>query len=289
MRKVFLFLLIMLWLPLSAAQAETDGDFSYVIDGGSAIITAYTGRANTLTVPDRLGGFPVTALRYCAFKNCASLSEIVLPDGLVSIGSNAFENCASLLQIHLPDSLAAIGTHAFYGCAKLAEIALPESLERVHPYAFYGCSAVRSCALYSRAALVLTDYGYSFTSPDYPQLALMAYENKAGRRSFTVTDCNETAISVSLPDGVTLIDGYAFFGCGSLTEITIPEGVIEIAYSAFENCPALTRITLPASVIKIAENAFARSRGITIAAPEGSAAQAFAEANAGNGFIWHAL
>lgn len=280
MRKPFALLLALtLCLFFSPSQAETEGDFTYSLRDGQAKITAYTGNASTLTIPDTLGGYPVTAINYCAFRNCASLSQVTLPDGLLSIGSNAFQGCTSLTQVNLPGSLVSIDTHAFYRCPKLKQITLPESIERIHPYAFYGCSAARLCDLNSHAALVLTDFGYSFTSPDFPLLSLMAYEDSAGQRTFAVTDCDESAAYAAFPDGVTMIDGYAFFNCTSLTEITIPDGVTEIAYSAFEGCSALTQITIPGSVVRIAENAFSRCPKITIIAPQGSAAQAFARAN----------
>jgi len=283
--KKLLLSVLMLCLFLSPALAETDGDFVYSVIDGRAEITAYTGSAEQLSVPGTLGGYPVAAIRYCAFRNCTQLTAVTLPNGLVSIGSNAFQGCASLSRIDLPDSLTAIGTHAFYGCANLTQIALPDSLKRLHPYAFYGCSAVRLCSLDGQAACVLTDYGNTFTSPDFPQLALYAYE-RDGLRTLTVADCAQDAAAVSFPDGVTLIDDYAFFGCASLTEIEIPEGVTEIGYSAFEGCASLKQVALPASVETIAENAFARCPQVTILAPEGSAAHRFAEANAN--LIWSA-
>lgn len=287
MRKLsFLLLLMMLCLSASPVRADTEGDFAFSVKNGRATLTAYTGSADHLTVPDTLGGYPVTSISYCAFRDCAALLSVALPGSVTTIGSNAFENCASLSQIILPDSLAYIGTHAFYGCVSLEQIAFPESLKRLHPYAFYGCSADRLCGLQSRAALVLTDYGYSFISPDYPQLSLTAHENAEGIRTFTVTNCEESAVSVSFPDGVTLIDGYAFFNCASLTEIILPEGIAEIAYSAFEGCVSLKEITIPASVVRIAGDAFARCQSVTLIAPEGSAGLAFAQKY---GYAWRAL
>jgi len=279
-KTCFLFLLLMLCLSASPVRAQTqEGDFVYVIDGGKAKITAYTGSADTLTVPDTLGGYPVTSISYYAFSECDSLSHVALPQSLTSIGSSAFHNCSSLVQVDLPDSLVMIGTHAFYGCAKLTQITLPESIERVHPYAFYGCSAVRNCRLDGQAALTLTNYGYPFTSAEYPLITLMAHEDDAGKRTFTVADCDESAVSVSFPEGVTAIGGYAFFNCTVLTEIAIPDGVREIPYSAFEGCSSLEQIILPGSVIRIDDSAFLRCPQITIVAPEGSAAHAFAIAN----------
>lgn len=281
-RLALLAALILLCLAASAAMALDEDDFSYSVIGGEAVITAYTGGASELTVPDMLGGYPVTSIRYCAFRECSTLTRVTLPSGVTSIGSNAFQHCGSLSQLILPDSLKTIGTHAFYGCSNLAQLAIPDSIECFQGYPFYGSSAVRICSLYGQAARILTDFGYTFTCPEYPFIALTAHDSD-GLRTFTVADCDESALSVDFPAGTDAIERYAFFGCAALEEIILPEGVSEIPESAFEGCSSLRQITIPGSIEKIAESAFARCGNLTIIAPEGSAGQAFA---AENGFVW---
>ena len=51
--------------------------------------------------------------------------------------------------------------------------------------------------------------------------------------------------SITIPDSVTDIGGFAFRGCASLTSITIPDSVTSIGESAFEDCSELTSITIP--------------------------------------------
>lgn len=280
-----LLLLILLCLMVSCAAAETEGEFSYSVSGGEATVTAYTGSSAALTVPDTLGGCPVTAIGYCAFRECETLTHVTLPRGITAIGGSAFRDCFSLEQINLPDTLSVIGTHAFYGCPRLTQLTIPESIERFQGYPFYGCSAVRVCSLYGQAAHVLTGFGYSFSCPEYPLLALKAYDD-TGMRTFTVAGCDKSAITVSLPDGVTAIARHAFSGCAALTEIVLPDGVSEIPDSAFEGCTALKKVTIPSSVKAIADSAFARCGDVTIIAPEGGAGQEAAERN---GFSWRAL
>ena len=50
--------------------------------------------------------------------------------------------------------------------------------------------------------------------------------------------------SVSLPEGLTSIGGYAFHGCGSLTGAEIPESVTSIGRAAFGECGSLTSVTV---------------------------------------------
>lgn len=281
MKKRFLLLpaLLALCLMVSSALAQTEGDFSYSITNGEAKITAYTGGAHNLVLPDTLGGCPVTAIGVCAFRGCTTLEKVVIPDGVTRICSNAFQFCTSLAQLVIPESVTRIDTHAFYACASLKQLSLHDSISSIHSLAFYGCSALRLCNPDSLTAYVLTDFGYSFTHPEYPWLSLKAFEDAAGHRTFTIADCEKNAASVSFPDRITAIESYAFFGCDRITELVIPDGVTEIAQSAFSGCTALTQIKLPGSIAKIADDAFANCPDVTIIAPAGSAAAAFALIN----------
>ncbi len=62
---------------------------------------------------------------------------------------------------------------------------------------------------------------------------------------------------VTIPEGVTKIGNWAFYGCTGLTSVTIPEGVTKIGESAFEGCTGLTSVTLPKSIKEIESGAFA--------------------------------
>ena len=55
---------------------------------------------------------------------------------------------------------------------------------------------------------------------------------------------NHKAVSVKLPQGLTIIEDGAFYSCDLLKEITIPESVIQIGEGEFFRCPSLTKITV---------------------------------------------
>ena len=62
--------------------------------------------------------------------------------------------------------------------------------------------------------------------------------------------------SIIVPDNITSIGDWAFFGCVSLTSITIPNSVTSIGDGAFGNCEKLTDIIIPDSVTSIGDSAF---------------------------------
>ncbi|MBR2742404.1 MAG: leucine-rich repeat domain-containing protein [Clostridia bacterium] len=54
-----------------------------------------------------------------AFKYCKVLKEVVLPEGLTSIGDGTFFSRESLTSITIPESVTSIGDWAFYDCKNL--------------------------------------------------------------------------------------------------------------------------------------------------------------------------
>jgi len=62
--------------------------------------------------------------------------------------------------------------------------------------------------------------------------------------------------SITIPNSVTTIGGYAFYGCTGLTSVIIPNSVTTIEHYAFSGCSGLPSITIPNSVTTIGDNAF---------------------------------
>ena len=102
-------------------------------------------------------------------------------------------------------------------------------------------------------------------SPDVPGLRTIVYDGTNGDEIY---DADEP-IAVTVKDGVTSIEEYAFCECSSLMSITIPDSVTEIGVSAFNGCSSLTSITIPDSVTEIGWAAFEGCSSLTsITIPE---------------------
>ena len=74
-----------------------------------------------------------------AFLWCTSLSDIVIPSSVTSIGDNAFSYCDSLSDIVIPSSVTSIGDSAFSYCDSLSDIVIPSSVTSIGDRAFYNC------------------------------------------------------------------------------------------------------------------------------------------------------
>lgn len=78
-----------------------------------------------------------------------------------------------------------------------------------------------------------------------------------------VTGIGTCTGEVVIPNGVTAIGNYAFFGATGLTSITISNSVTSIGANAFESATALTSVTMGSGVISIGEYAFLDARALT--------------------------
>ena len=163
-----------------------------------------------------------------AFSWCRSLSDIVIPDSVSSIGNGAFNSCSSLSNIVIPDSVTSIGGAAFFSCSSLSNIVIPDSVTSIGDWAFRHC-----CSL---SEVVIPD---SVTS--------------IGDCAF---DWCRSLSKVVIPDSVTSIGNGAFSSCYSLSDIVIPSSVTSIGDNAFEWCYSLSDIVIPSSVTSIGDTVF---------------------------------
>ena len=68
--------------------------------------------------------------------------ELVIPNDVTKIGSNAFIGCAGLTKIEIPNSVTTIGFRAFVNCTSLISITIPDSVTSIGDNAFGRCNNV---------------------------------------------------------------------------------------------------------------------------------------------------
>ena len=221
-----------------------------------------------VTIPDG-----VTSIASSTFSGCKSLTDITIPDGVASIGNYAFQNCGSLTSIVIPDGVTRIGYYTFYNCQSLVSVTIPNSVTNIDNCAFFWCTALTDVTIPNNLTTIgISAFAqcHSLTEVTIPD-SVTSIDNGAfyGCRSLTgmwvdennANYCSDEfgvlftkdktrlmqapgAISgaYNIPDGVTSIDGNAFYSCRGLTSVTIPDGVTSIGGSAFYWSYCLTTI-----------------------------------------------
>lgn len=100
-----------------ASQPSESVPFTYRIEEGEVTLLSYTGAARRVEVPATVENLPVTALGDRLFQNCASIEEVIIPEGVKSVGWFVFSGCVSLKTVSMPSSVSTICYGAFENCS----------------------------------------------------------------------------------------------------------------------------------------------------------------------------
>ena len=128
------------------------------------------------------------------YLNDNLITELVVPDDITKIGSNAFFGCTSLTSVTIPNSVTSIEDSAFDSCSSLANVMILDSVMSIGEYAFFNCSSLTSVSL-GNSVMSIGEYAFYKCS---------------------------NLTSVTIPDSVTSIGSYAFYGCNRLESIILP-------------------------------------------------------------------
>ena len=171
-----------------------------------------------------------------AFLGCDSLSEIVIPSSVTSIGYSAFYACSSLKYISISKSVICLNGNPF--------AAWKGKLECLSPNFVY-----EDDILFNKDKSRII----SFRNQNIESFAIPSSVTSIGDGAFS---CCYSLSEIVIPSSVTSIGGGAFLGCRSLSEIVIPSSVTRIGEAAFYGCDSLSEIVIPSSVISIGNGAF---------------------------------
>ena len=266
------------------------------VDGVNTLI-AYLGNATELTLPADYKGENYVIAAY-AFKGNTTITSIVIPNSVTSIGEGAFYECTGLTSITIPNSVTSIGEDAFYECDGLKTVYNFSNLTFTKGSSGYGYIAYYADKVYN-APNGSIEGDFIFGKPNdvntllyylgnATELTLPTdYKGENYAIGANVFNGNTTITSVTIPNSVTSIGNNAFYGCTGLTSIAIPNSVTSIGSYAFYDTawynnqpdgivyagkvlykykgtmPSNTSITIKDGTLGIADRAFSGCIGLT--------------------------
>ena len=178
-----------------------------------------------------------------AFSFCSSLSEIVIPSSVTSIGDGAFSRCSSLKYISIPKSVISLNGNPF--------ARWDGKLECLSPNFVY-----EDDVLFNKDKSRII----SFRNQNIKSYVIPSSVASIGDSAFSW--CSSLS-EIVIPSSVTSIGDGAFYDCYSLSEIVIPSSVTSIGDSAFSYCSSLSEIVIPSSVSSIGDSAFSDCRSLS--------------------------
>ncbi len=234
-----------------------------IIDGHAICYGAFEGCAfETIDLP-----YSIEHISWYAFKNCDSLKEIVIRDGISfdsceqmfancdslekavvlcdTIGNGMFMDCPSLETVVLSDDYTNIGSEAFRLCKKLKQITFSDKITNIGDGAFEECESLDIPVILPEGCTEIGENAFYLSGISY--IGLPSTLKTIGERAFT--ECRNITQDLVIPDGVTYIGDSAFNETG-ITSVVIPSSVENLG-EAFGGCINLKNAIINAEVAEI--------------------------------------
>lgn len=160
----------------SSATIDTYDDYVSQISGGgggSEDLKKMIDRTITsIVIPS-----DVTTIGSYAFYGCSSLTSVTIPNSVTIIGGSAFSN-TNILRVNsntngvvnIPSGVTTIsGSSSFSSCRSITSVTIPDSVTTIGGYTFYTCTSLRNVTIGSgvtsigSAAFAYTNSIISFT------------------------------------------------------------------------------------------------------------------------------
>ncbi|MBQ3406492.1 MAG: leucine-rich repeat protein, partial [Lachnospiraceae bacterium] len=231
-----------------AIVVETEnGQLTFEKHDEEVWLTNYSGTDVSLEIPSEVEGLPVTRIDNNAISGY-ELRDLVIPEGIKSIGCRAISYVSSMTELTLPSTLEDIGR---------APIGSADKLERIELRGESSAVSVKDGVLFSADGKTLIKYpkkrGVWYSVPQGTE--------KIDFEAFYEVDLYE----IEFPETLRNIDNYAFEGCLMLDSLVLPDSLTRIGAGAFsegftffndEEADIIEKVKIGANVKSIGQEAF---------------------------------
>ncbi|MBQ0021924.1 MAG: leucine-rich repeat protein [Prevotellaceae bacterium] len=191
------------------------------------------------------------------FQAHTYLVNVVLPNGITTIGDYAFEKNYYLTgDFVMPTSLIKIGDYAFWG-TNIGNVSISSNVS-VGNHAFDN-SKLKSISLNKDASIG------EYTFYDCSNLESVTLNKCTSIGQYAFAGCTNLSGSYQLYSQLTAIPDYAFKNCSSLEGIELPKTLKTIGNGAFQYCSKITSLEFHNAITSFGSttSSFAGCSGIT--------------------------
>ena len=188
---------------------------------------------------------PIYYAKHIYSDEDTEITNLVIPEGVTSIGSDVFYGCEGITSVSFPSTLESVGDNAF-AYTGLTSVDIPEGLTTISYGVFQYCKNLISVTIPEG---VETIGGNAFVHTGLTSLILPSTIRSMSQSFY---GCENLA-SLTLTDGITTLGG-SFNSCPALTEVDIPGSIKEVGYNDFRGCTGLTKATLHEGTEKVTFN-----------------------------------
>lgn len=270
------------------SYALPDGSGSIYYNTETGFIVRADSTVRDVLIPAQIDGVTIVGIAQNVFAHKSygrdddntTLTSVSIPNTVTEIGEYAFNSCTALTTVRFASgsSLRTIGERAFYGCYSIASLTVPDSVQTIGAYAFSGCSGIVTLVIPDSVQTIgkgafYFDYGdgklKNLTMPgDLNPKSFLRFYNTLDSLTLTGTfvsgpDTDDrwmgdyrNAKCVTVSEGVTRIEAYAFSSCNGIVELLLPDSLQTIGENAFSGCDNIVKLSLPDSLQSIGKNAF---------------------------------
>ena len=194
----------------------------------------------------------ITGIGESAFDGCSGLTSFI-PDtstcNITEIGNYAFRNCSSMTNITIPDSVVTVGEYAFYGCSSASALTIGANVNTIKEREFNSCSKLKGTVLNIPKNLkqiqncAFSGIGFSNIVVDSGNTAFKVENgclmNGIGEILYLGSDKSG---NLNIPSSVLFIEEEAFVGCNKITSVLMPDKNLSVGKSAFKSCFSLEQV-----------------------------------------------
>ncbi len=194
-----------------------DNNLTWVLDNTGLLSISGKGKMQDKYVQD-----------YPWYSYADQITAVRIQNGVQNVGTYMFEEYDNLETVEIGESVLVIGKYSFNFCDNLRSVTIPKSLRRVDEQAFFMCPLLSDVHIADASLWCGIEFMSDHANPLCNGADLLAD--------------GEIVTEVTVPDFVTTLGNFQFYGCQSLEKIKLHADVTVIGTAAFGNCPSLRAI-----------------------------------------------